>query len=748
MNEEKIRKELYSFYLRSDAERSRQFAEKCFKIMDGRYRYGMSVTEQKLLQYDVITEQFEPVLFKNVPYFYETGALTSLSDGARWAKGYSFTQANGWVYQRNEHLFIEQDRQLWNKRCAQGDELLYLICGPYNDVAQHFNFNSARILQIGLKGVYTQATDLLSKAENNEEREFLEAVRHGMCALKRMAEKFAERAQVMLETEQSREAREGLALIAEAARRIPWEPPKSFYEGLAALAFLRTAVGTLEGVGLNTFGRLDKDLINLYDSDIKSGAVTQEQAYELICKFLLIWDCHYDHDMPMEGYADHELENTYVIGGCDDDGKPLYNDITKMLLTATDELKIIFPKVKCRYSKNSPREYLEKICRPILNGTSVVLLQNDDSTIPALLNAGRELDEARDYLVTGCWGLTVSGEKFDHGSYLNLLKPFEISWHNLTEKEDITGIRFERFENCKSFEELYQKTLRNCEILIDERLRVTKKGGRIFGAVDRLPVFSSVLDNCLEKRKDFTVGGAKYSDDHLLMFGLPNIVDSLLAVKALVYDEKKYTLDEIIKAVRSDWNGYENMRLEAMHKHGWGDGSEEACSLASRFNGDLADICRKKTGTYGGKVNMGHLTYTEIMWWGKSTLATPDGRKNGDYFAQGLTPSRLKRIPNVTDFVYSMSRLDPATMAANSVVNIILPQGTELGVCVDFLRAVSETAVQSLQLNCTSKEELSDAQRHPEKYPNLIVRVTGFSAKFTSLSAEWQNEVISRNFYS
>lgn len=88
MNEEKIRKELYSFYLRSDAERSRQFAEKCFKIMDGRYRYGMSVTEQKLLQYDVITEQFEPVLFKNVPYFYETGALTSLSDGARWAKGY------------------------------------------------------------------------------------------------------------------------------------------------------------------------------------------------------------------------------------------------------------------------------------------------------------------------------------------------------------------------------------------------------------------------------------------------------------------------------------------------------------------------------------------------------------------------------------------------------------------------------------------------------------------------------------
>ena len=145
---------------------------------------------------------------------------------------------------------------------------------------------------------------------------------------------------------------------------------------------------------------------------------------------------------------------------------------------------------------------------------------------------------------------------------------------------------------------------------------------------------------------------------------------------------------------------------------------------------------------------MGHLTYTEIRFWGEKTLATPDGRKSGEYFAQGLTPSRLKRIPSVNSLINSMARLDGSTLAANSVINVILPCNTPSDRCEAFLRATAMTAVGSLQLNCVSREQLLDAQKNPEKYPDLIVRVTGFSAKFTSLSKEWQDEVISRNFYS
>ena len=747
MNEHNLRNELYSFYLNGDVQRSKSFAEKCFAIMDSRYNDGMSVTAQKLLQYDVITEEFCPVIFRYSPYFYETGVLTSLSDGAREAKGHPFIQANGWAYTRNAHLFAEQDKDLWEHTRAQKTEQLYLICGPYNDVCQHFNYNCRPILEGGLKGIYQRAMSEIPKAKNVEEKEFLEAVCHGMLSLRRMAEKFSEKAKEMLESETDEECRHNLSLIEETAKRVPWEAPQTLYEALAALAFLRTAFGSLEGAGPNTFGRLDKDLIGFYRSDIEKGLITPEDAYRLICHFLIIWDCHYDHDMIMRGYADHELENTYTLGGCDDDGKPLYNEITQLFLRATRDKKIIFPKIKCRFSKESPKEYLDEINKSIVKGTSTVLLQNDEASIASLLRAGRPLDEARDYYVSGCWGIVTKEEKYDHGSYLNLLKPFEYSIHNLTEKMEKTGLFVELLDGSESFEEIYQKTLRNCEKLIDAKLDVTRRGGNIFHKVDRFPIFSSTIVNCLEKHKDFTMGGAKYADDYQLIFGLPNIVDSLLAIKNLVYDSGKYTLDQVLNAVRSNWEGYETMHTEAKASHGWGDGSDESCSLANRFNNDLYEICSKKTGTYGGKVNIGHLTYTEIRWWGEKTLATPDGRKNGEYFSQGLTPSRLKKIPYVNDVIYSMSCLDKSTLAANSVVNIILPGNISLDHCEAFLRAVSTTAVQSLQLNCTSKEELLDAQKHPEKYPDLIVRVTGFSAKFTSLSREWQDEVISRNFY-
>ena len=163
---------------------------------------------------------------------------------------------------------------------------------------------------------------------------------------------------------------------------------------------------------------------------------------------------------------------------------------------------------------------------------------------------------------------------------------------------------------------------------------------------------------------------------------------------------------------------------------------------------DVYNIASSMNGSYGGRVHIGHLTYTEIRWWGEKTLATPDGRYSGDYFSQGLTPSRLKKIPSVTSVINSLSYLDSSTMASNNVVNIILPSGKiTLDLCEAFLRSVAKSASMCLQLNCVTLKELLDAQKHPEKYPNLIVRVCGFSAKFTSLSPEWQREVITRNFY-
>jgi len=743
-----LRRELHGYYLNADTvPRVKAFAEKCFKRLDAEVNDAMTLTEMKLLQYDVIIDEADPIIFKTVPFYFETGALTPHSDGCRNSKEGGFIHAAGWLYFKNYHLFKERNPALWDILGKQREECLYLI-GDYGDTGQHFNFNNRPILHGGLKGICESAAAQLDSSETKEEKEFLNGICQAMLRLKRLAEKFSEKAASELKNADSTEEKQNLEKIIDTAKRVPWEAPKTFYEALCTLAFMRKAIGTLEGVGPNTFGRLDYDLYPFYKNDVEQGVLTEDDAYSLICKFLLVWDCHYDHDMKMVTYAEHELENTYVLGGCDKNGVPVYNTLTKLFLRATRNENVIFPKIKCRYSSSSPKEYFDEINVSVVNGTSTVLFQNDDATIPAIVRSGRSYEEATDYLVTGCWGVASYCEKYEHGSYLNLLKAYEIPLHLLKDKMEKIKLPFKTFDDAESFEELYDRLLYNFRLLFEARLRITREGGRIWEDVDVYPIFTSTVEDCIKNKRDFRCGGARYRDDYFLCFGLPNIVDSLMAIKTLCFDERRYTFDQMLEAVRCNWSGFDEMRAAAISCHGWGDGNEDSSKLASRLNNDVYNIASSMNGSYGGRVHIGHLTYTEIRWWGEKTLATPDGRYSGDYFSQGLTPSRLKKIPSVTSVINSLSYLDSSTMASNNVVNIILPSGKiTLDLCEAFLRSVAKSASMCLQLNCVTLKELLDAQKHPEKYPNLIVRVCGFSAKFTSLSPEWQMEVITRNFY-
>ncbi len=750
MSYTKMREELKKFYWEGNTgERGEEFREAVFEKLDAMYHEDMNPYEMKTLQYKTIVDMFDPVLFYTNPYYYETGTMWAHCDGGRDFRGYR--HAGGWTYFKNMHIIRDQDPELFTVLEKQMEELFYTVGGAfteYNDSMQHFNFNTRPIFKKGLKGIYEEAQEALKTATDWEEKAFLNAVSDAMLALKKMSEKFSDKAKEMMETAPDEEGLKNMQLIYETAKRTPWEKPETLYEALNALAFMRKAVGALEGIGPNTFGRMDMDLYPFYKADIESGRLTKDEAYDLIAKFLLTWDLHFDHDFKFVGYSDHELENTYVLGGCDENGDPVYNDITQMCLRASREEVIIFPKITCRYGKNSPKEYLDEANLAVIDGTSTILYQNDESTIPAALRAGKTLEEARDILITGCWAITGNEiEKIDDGCYVNILKVFEYMLHNRKDKMDYVGMRFAPIDDAKSFEELYKIYLDNIYVLFKERERVVKKGGNVWNKIDPLPIFSSTLKDCIKNKRDYTNRGAKYRDSRYELVGFPNIVDSLLAIKNLCFDTKKYTLKEMLEAIRTNWEGKEDMRMEAIHCHGWGDGDKDAAAFAGKFNDDLYDMAQTLTGTYDGKIVIGHLTYTEIRWWGEQTLATPDGRKNGDYIAQGLTPSRLKKIPAVTSAISSLSHIDASKVGGNSVVNIILPNKTTLDHCEAFLRATTASGIQCLQLNCTSREQLLDAQKHPEKYPNLIVRMCGFSAKFTSLSPEWQNEVLTRNFY-
>jgi len=748
MDFDAFRQELTDFYQNKIDSMADAFREKLFPVLDAAVTPQMSAFRRKALQYKTITEACEPILFKTSPFYHELGTMIALCDGCGNFHGH--LHAGGWNYDRYEHWFYDQNPELARVRNAQGRNLLYLICGPYCDTRQHFIFNCRPVYEGGLKSLYEKAQAELAKAGNQHEKDFPESACEGLLCLKTISEKFAAAARKRLIETDDPDEKARLSRIADSAAYTPWNAPRTFYEALNTLAFIRTVCGALEGVGYNTFGRPDMDLYPFYKADLDAGRLTKEEAYELAEAVLLTWDYHYDHDMKMVGYADHELENTYTVGGCDADGRPVWNDLTEMFLRATREHKIIFPKIKVRFSAKSPKSYLDAADEDVIRGTSSILYQNDDGCIPSLVRAGFSLEDARDYIITGCWGMMTYGNIMDdHGNYVNLLKAFEFSIHNRRELMEECQLFFDPIDSAESFEEVYRITLENLRRLFRERSRMTLMGKGIWSAIDPLPLTSASMVGCLESHKDLTEGGCKYHHEHYQLVGFPNIVDSLSVIRTLCFEKKKYTLSELLAAVRANWEGFDIMRADALKCACWGDGSEESSSLAARFNHDLYEgLSELKTLWPGGKVRLGHLTYTEIRFWAEKTLATPDGRRNGEYFSQGLTPSRLHRIDSVTDVVRSLAALDPSELGGNTVVNIILPSNRmTLDICEQFLRACAHTAMGSLQLNCTTKEELLDAQLHPENHKNLIVRVCGFSARFTSLSPDWQKEVLSRNFY-
>ena len=273
------------------------------------------------------------------------------------------------------------------------------------------------------------------------------------------------------------------------------------------------------------------------------------------------------------------------------------------------------------------------------------------------------------------------------------------------------GIAFEPVDGAADFDEVYRITLSNIGKLFSARAGIILRGKGIWSRVDPLPIYSAPLESCLDKRLDYTEGGAKYQDDQIMLVGFPNIVDSLLAIKTLCFDEKKYALAELLEAVRTNWDGREELRRDCLRCRCWGDESEESCALAKRFNDDLYSLADALPPTlWGGRTQIGHLTYTEIRFWGEKMLATPDGRRDGDYICQGLTPSRLHRIPNVTLAVNSFRRLDASKMAANTVVNIILPSANDGRMTLD-MRGLSEGCSMSASSRSSSLRHKGGAAR-------------------------------------
>ena len=728
---EEIREKLSTFYFTELPSCVDRLRERVFSIMDEYAKDNpmQSSYQLKAKLYQSLASEIAPKIFADIPFYFETGALIAHSDG-KYNRG--AIHANGWLYIRNEHLFIDSNPENYELYTSDAWRGLYSQTGTYVDI-MHFGIPMEKLVCIGLKGVVAELNDALAAAQTEEVRQFLECALAGINALRTIELKFAEQAEAM-----------GLMELSDIASRIPWEAPKTFHEGLCMMAFMRKALGSLEGVGFNSFGRPDVYLAPLYEADLQKG-VCEEELLDLVSKFLLIWDCTLDRRNKLVGGYEYEKENTLTLGGCDENGEPVFNGVTRLFIQARNALETVYPKMMLRYSANSPKEYIELISAPLLRGQSFSVFENDDAIIPALVKSGVAKEDAINYTIGGCWDAIMPDVSIKYsGEYFNILRPLELLIERDYEFFDERGLDGRSFEDTEDFEDLYQKYIGYLRVLLMRMATAVSIGARFWEKVNPLCALSALTKVCIQKGKDVTAGGGRYTQECKYFSYIADLVDSFMAIKALCFDKKICTISRLFEECRTNWKT-EFLRQMAINAPSYGDGSEETSRFVGRLLEDLYKISQELPTAYFGKYRVGSNQYTEVIWDGKKTKATPNGRKDGDYLGMGLSPSRYQKPVSVTEILDGMRYIDLTNYAGNTSLTVTLPAGKmDRERMTEFFYATASYGVQALQINCVDKETLLKAQKEPENYGHIIVRVCGFSAPFVLLSEEYQNEFITR----
>lgn len=676
---------------------------------------------------------FRPFLFKTSPFYFEAG----VNGGWGGRRPAHIVDTLCWKFYREKGLIPDEAFKRFN---ARNSKTLTLCCGPFVDASHHVP-PMRRILKLGFKGVSEEVAAALAKCppDDLKGKKELETALVGLETIRRIQLKFHEEAK-----------KTGDRRMIEASARCPWEPPRTFYEGLNTLWFVREILGYVDGVYINGLGRPDAWFIDMYRRELAAGTLTRDEARELVAKFLVIADCHYDSMKKVTGYIDHEVEIPLTLGGCDKDGKSVYNELTRMFLDAHFAERCVYPKLHVRVSASSPKEYLEHIGRLVCKGHAVFTVFNDERFLKQYTAEGFDIADAREYIGCGCWNAYIdSMQDVDCANYVSMVKSLEMSIHRDKEGEKACGLEFEPLDDVKNSAELRERVYRNHLKVFRSAMADYTKYGRASAQVFPHPVYSMCMVGGTASRRDTRDGGlsGRQRPREITLGFIGNVVDSILSIEKVCFKDKACGVKEFLDAVRSDWKGEkgERLRMLAMAAPYWGDNSDESVGLMSwlirRTYDDVKDARTDMDGFY----KLAVFTYREFMYWGDKTKATPDGRRDGDRLVQGLSPSEYRCREGASAVMGAIGRI-PNECLYESNANLTFDASVMTpGLMAAVLQVFAANGSHLLQPNCNSVERLLEAQKNPELHRDLIVRVCGFSARFVSLSKRWQDEVIARH---
>ncbi len=675
----------------------------------------------------------------------------------------------------------------------------------YNGIG-HVTVDYGKVLKIGFKGIEQEARDAMAKLKCSDQdyakrHQFLEAVIISCEAVCKYAARYVELA--LNEAAKENGARkEELLKIAENCKRVPALGATSFYEACQSFWFVQMLLQTESSGHSISPGRFDQYMYPYFEADLDKGAITREFAQELIdCIWVKLNDLNKVRDAASaEGFAGYSLFQNLIVGGQDSSGRDVTNDISYMCMNATMHVSLPQPSFSVRVWNGTPHEFMLRAAEVTRTGVGLPAYYNDEVIIPSLQSRGLTLEDARDYNIIGCVEpqKAAKTDGWHDAAFFNMCRPLELVFSNGVDCGVQLGPKTGDVSEMKSFEEFYEAYKTQMNYFIELLVNADNAIDLAHADLCPLPFQSSMVEDCIGRGKSLQEGGAIYNFTGPQGFGIANMADALYAIKKLVFEEKSVSMKDFKEALENNYgkdmdpkqaeklttqvakrlvengktitaedvkNIYETVsrnNCNAEQKARYEALLDKIAELP-KFGNDIPEVdsfARDVAYTYtrpllnyrnprGGQYQAGLYPVSANVPLGAQTGATPDGRLANTPVADGVSPAAGRDIKGPTAAANSVSKLDHYIASNGTLFNMKFHPSALAGAgglesFVALVRGYFDQKGSHMQFNVVSRETLRDAQKNPEKYKSLVVRVAGYSALFTTLSRSLQDDIINR----
>lgn len=598
--------------------------------------------------------------------------------------------------------------------------------------------------------------DFFNDKEALSKKHQLEAMKICCDAIIIYANRCAQHAIELSEKEQNPKRKEELLMIAENCSVVPANPPQTYHQAIQMYWFVHLGVTTeLNPWDAFSPGRLDQHLYPFYKKEVAQGKLDDEKALELLeC----LWVKFNNQPAPPKVGITLKESSTYTdfanlnTGGIAPDGSDGVNEVSYLILDCMDEMRLLQPSSNVQISRKTPQSFLKKACEISRKGWGQPAFYNTEAVVQELLNAGKTLEDARKGGTSGCVETGAYGnEAYILTGYMNLPKIVELTLTNGYDKvsKQQLGLQTGDPREFKTYEELFEAYKKQVEYFINIKIEGNNIIEKIYAQYMPVPFLSLVTNDCITNGKDYNAGGARYNTNYIQGVGIGTIADSFAAIKYNVYDNKKFTMDEMLSAIENNFEGHEEIHNMVCNKTPkYGNDDEYADEIMQSVFQLYHDTVTGRPNMKGGKYRINMLPTTCHVYFGEVMTASPNGRLAHKPVSEGISPEKGADRNGPTAVIKSCSKMDHlstgGTLLNQKFSPAVVAGETGLDQMSNLVRTYFNMDGHHIQFNVIDRQTLIDAQQKPEEHKDLIVRVAGYSDHFHNLSKELQDEIIGR----